>query len=91
MIVANSRSWSLRGSVPGVARRIRRLDHLRPVTTTAVLVEHAIDHQPVEVDMTVEVAAEPVHECDGAEPRTQRGSRAILADGRFHRPEKYTE
>ena len=58
---------------------------------TAILVEHAIGHQHVEVDMTVDVAAQPRHKCDGAEPRTQRGSRAVLVDGRFHRPEKYTE
>ena len=42
--------------------------------------EHTVGHQHVEVDVAVEIAAEPVHERDGAEARAGWRSRAALAD-----------
>jgi hypothetical protein len=47
--------------------------------------EHAVRHQDVKMHVAVEIAAEPVHEGDGAEAGSGRRARAALADGRLDR------
>jgi len=42
----------------------------------------------VKKHVAVEIAAEPVHEGDGAEAGVRRGARTALADGRFDRAQE---
>jgi hypothetical protein len=53
--------------------------------------EDAVGHQHMEMDVAVEVAAEPVHERHGAEAGVRRCAGAALADRGFDRAQEDRE
>ena len=72
------------GDVAGV--QIGRRMELRPAGV--VTREHAVGHQHVKMDVTVEVVTETIHESHGAELGFRRRARAALPQCRFYRPQE---